>query len=66
MQLLSVTAALDRFHQKIFSRDKRQILPDRPVDELLIDKQAFAHILRQTQNRVGTEKRFRQRNPTVG
>ena len=65
MQLLAVTSTLDGLHQKIFGRNKGQIFSDRLCGYLFVDMQSVGNVLRQTKNRICTQKALRQRNTTV-
>ena len=65
MNLLTVAAALDRLHHQIFGCDKGQIFLYGLFDDLLVYMKSIGNILRQSQDCIGTEKAFRQRNTAV-
>ena len=65
MNLLTVAAAFDRFHQQIFRHKKGQILRQRLINHFFVDAKSACHVLGKPQNRIRAKESFRQRNAPV-
>lgn len=66
MRLLPISTLLYNRHDQVLRRHKRQLLPDPPLNHLLVHHQSLAHVLQCAQHNIGREERFGERDAAVG
>ncbi len=66
VQFLPVAAGLDRFHEDFLGGHEGEFGGKVFGDDFGVDDKSRRHVVAEFQNRVGGEKRLRQRQPAVG